>query len=173
MASTFTLTHAFPDITVADFERHLNHPELIEMLKGMPAFRSRDLVEKKDLGGGAINWRFRVVAGGNVPAAARSVINDDMLTWFEDARFAPAEHTIYWQITPIKDKVRELLESKGTWRLIPDGAGTRRVIDGLVNIKIPFVGKVAEQFLVSELKRNYDVEPEIQGRFYRMMKARG
>lgn len=172
MATTFTLTHDFPDIPVDLFERYLNHPELIAMLAGMPAFRSRDLVEKKDLGGGTVNWRFKVVAGGEIPPAARKVMSEDMLTWHEDTRFVPAEHTIYWTIVPLKDSVKDILEAKGIWKLIPSGQGTRRVIEGTINVKIPFVGKIVEQFLASELKRNYDVEPEIQRRFYRTMKAR-
>ena len=68
MSTSFRLEHDFPDIPVERFEKHLNHPELIGMLGAMPAFRSRELHEKKDLPGGAINWRFKVVAGGQLPA---------------------------------------------------------------------------------------------------------
>lgn len=172
MTTTFKLEHDFPDIPVDLFERHLNHPELIAMLSGMPAFRSRDLVEKKDLGGGQVNWRFKVIAGGDIPASARKVMNEDMLTWHEDTRFVPSEHTIYWTIVPLKDKVKDILEAKGIWKLIPSGQGTRRLIEGNINVKIPLVGKVVEQFLAGELKKNYDVEPDIQRKFYRMMKER-
>ena len=38
-----------------------------------------------------------------------------------------------------------------------------------ITFKIPFVGKIVEAYLVKELKRNYDVEPEIQRRFYSEM----
>lgn len=172
MATTFTLTHDFPDISVELFERHLNHPELIAMLAGMPAFRSRDLVEKKELGGGVVNWRFKVVAGGEVPPAARKVMSEDMFTWHEDTRFVPAEHTIHWSIVPLKDSVKDILEAKGIWKLMPHGQGTRRLIEGNIHVKIPFVGKVVEQFLAAELKRNYEVEPDLQRKFYRMMKTR-
>ena len=47
--------------------------------------------------------------------------------------------------------------------------GTCRIIDGTITFKIPFVGKIAEAFIVNELKRNYDVEPRIQEDFYRSM----
>jgi hypothetical protein len=172
MTTTFRLEHDFPDIPVDLFERHLNHPELIAMLGAMPAFRSRDLVEKKDLGDGRTNWRFKVVAGGDIPASARKVVNEDMLTWHEDTRFEPREHTIHWTIVPLKDKVKGILEAHGIWKLIPSGAGTRRVIEGNINVKVPIVGKVVEQFLAAELKKNYDVEPDIQRKFYRMMRER-
>jgi hypothetical protein len=172
MATTFRLEHAFPDISVDLFERYLNHPELIAMLGDMPAFRSRDLVEKQELGGGVVNWRFKVVAGGEIPASARKVVSEDMLTWHEDTKFVPGEHTIYWTIVPLKDKVKGILEAKGIWKLIPSGEGTRRIIEGNINVKIPIVGKVVETFLAAELKKNYDVEPDIQRKFYKMMKER-
>ncbi len=170
MTTTFRLEHQFPDISLELFERHLNHPDLIKQLSAMPGFRSRDLVDRKDGPDGVIHWTFKVVAGGDIPASARKVVNDDMLTWHEVTRFVPAEHVIHWQIVPIKEKIQRILKSSGTWRLSKDGEGTRRVIDGSITIDIPFVGKVAEQFLAGELKRNYDVEPDIQRKFYRSVK---
>lgn len=177
MATTFRLEHDFPDIPIELFEKYLNHPELIAMLGAMPAFRSRDLVEKKDLGGGTTGWRFKVVAGGAIPPAARRVVSEDMLTWHEDTRFVPAEHTIYWSIVPLSAKFREILDAKGIWKLTPHsyGAkmGTRRVIEGTISVKMTLVGKIVESFLAEELKKNYDVEPDIQRRFYRDIQAKG
>ena len=130
------------------------------------------MVATEEEGNGGIQWHFRVVAGGDIPASARKVVNEDMLTWNEVTRFEPKEHTIHWKIVPLKDKIKDILNSYGTWKLIPEGQGTRRIIDGFIEVKIPFVGKVAETFLAGELKRNYDVEPDLQRKFYRMMKER-
>lgn len=171
MTSTFRLEHDFPDIPVDLFEKWLNDPELIKMLAGMPAFRSRDLVDKKDLGGGTVEWKFKVVAGGDIPASARRVVSEDMLTWHEDTKFVPAEHTIYWKITPLKEKFRDVFSGHGIWKLIPQGQGTRRIIEGEITVKMAIVGKIVEQFIVNELKKNYDVEPDIQRKFYRSKKA--
>jgi hypothetical protein len=171
MATTFRLEHEFPDIPVEVFEEHLNHPDLIKMLDKMPAFRSRDLVDKKENGDGSTTWRFKVVAGGDVPSSVRKVMSEDMLTWHEDTRFVPAEHTIYWTIVPLAAKAQSLLESKGIWKLIPNGKGTKRVIEGQITVKVPLVGRVVEQYLANELKRNYDVEPDIQRQFYRAKMA--
>jgi hypothetical protein len=96
-----------------------------------------------------------------------------MLTWHEDTRFVPKDHTIYWTITPLNPRARELLSSSGTWRLIPKGEGTQRIIDGEVVVKVPLVGRAVEAYLVGELKKNYEVEPDIQRAFYRKMKAAG
>ena len=170
MTTSFRLEHQFPDIPIELFEQHLNHPELIEMLDAMPAFRSRDLVDKEDLGNGRTRWRFKVVAGGEIPPAARKVMSEEMLTWWEDTTFVPEEHCIYWTIVPVK--MQSKFECKGTWKLTPSGEGTRRVIDGELTVKVPLVGKVVETFIVGELKRNYDVEPDVQRKFYKMMKER-
>jgi hypothetical protein len=172
MATTFRLEHDFSDIPIELFEKHLNHPELIAMLKDMPGFKSRDLVDKKEVGGGVIEWRFKVVAGGDVPASAKKVISDDMLTWHEETRFVPAEHTIHWKIVLLKEKMRSVVNAGGTWKLVPSGAGTKRIIDGTIDVKIPLVGKVAEAFFANEIKRSYEVEPDIQRKFYRAMKER-
>ncbi len=171
MSTTFKLEHSFPDIPVEVFEKHLNDPELIGMLDKMPAFRSRDLVSKTENGDGSTTWRFKVVAGGDLPASARRVVSEEMLTWHEDTKFVPNDHTIYWTIVPLAAKAAGMLESKGIWKLIPDGKGTRRLIEGTINVKVPFVGKVVEQFLASELKKNYDVEPDIQRAFYKKKMA--
>jgi hypothetical protein len=147
----------------------------------MPAFRSRDLVEKTDLGGGVIGWRFKVVAGGSIPGAARRVLSEADLTWHEDTRFVPSEHTIYWSIIPLTPRFRAMLDANGSWKLTPHSfadkvgakTGTRRVIEGNIHVKVPLVGKIAESFLAEELKRNYVVEPDIQRAFYRDMLAKG
>ena len=173
MATTFKLEHEFPEISVEVFEKWLNDPQLIKMLDKMPAFRSRDLVDKKDGGDGSTTWRFKVVAGGDVPSSVRKVLSEEMLTWHEDTRFVPAEHTIYWTIVPLAAKAKELLESKGIWKLVPQGKGTRRFIEGTITVKVPLIGKVVEQYLASELKRNYDVEPDIQRTFYRQKMKEG
>lgn len=172
MTTTFRIENEFPDVPIEVFEKHLNHPELIEMLKAMPAFRSRDLVERKDLPGGETLWRFKVVAGGEIPGPARKVLSEDMLAWYENTRWVPAEHVIHWSIELLAQKLKDSIESKGTWRLEKKGGGTRRVIDGAVTVKMPLVGKIVEQFLVGELKKNYQVEPDIQRRFYRSMMQR-
>lgn len=170
MTTSFKLEHDFSDISIDVFERYLNHPELIEMCAAIPAFRSRELVEEQDLGGGKKRWRFKVVAGGDIPATARKVLTEEMLTWYEDTRFEPSEHTIHFTIEPIKWAGK--FDCHGTWRLIPRGEGTHRVIEGTLSIPLPLVGRVAESVIVNELKKNYEVESEVQRKFYRRMLQR-
>jgi len=170
MTTHFKLEHDFPKISLELFETHLNHPNLNKMLAKMPAFRSRELVEQQTLKNGEILWKFKVVAGGDVPPAVQRILSADMFTWWENSRFVPDEHCIYWEIEPLVGKGK--FEGKGTWQLFEEADGTSRVIEGEVSVKIPLIGKVAEAFIVNELKRNFEVEPEIQLAFYKKMKPK-
>ena len=169
MTSKFRLEHFFRGVTIEDFENHLNHPQLIERLAAMPAFRSRDLIDKSDGANGKVTWRFKVVAGGEIPPAARKVLSEEMLTWVEPSTFDPTTHSIAWSIDPMvmKDK----FQRSGTWQLVGENGGTKRIIEGSISIKFPFVGKVAEAFIINELKKNYAVEPQIHQDFFDSLKA--
>ncbi len=170
MTSKFRLEHLFRGVTIEDFENHLNHPELIERLAAMPAFRSRELIDKSDGENGKVTWRFKVVAGGEIPPAAQKVLSEEMLTWVETSTFDPQTHSIAWSIDPMvmKDK----FSGSGTWQLLSEAGGTKRIIEGNITIKFPFVGKIAEAFIINELKRNYTVEPQIHQDFFDSLKDR-
>lgn len=164
MATKFVLEHSFPNIAVSLFEKYLNHPDLNEKMAEMPAFRSRSLEEKKELENGEIIWRFKVVAGGTVPPAIQKILSEEMFAWWEESHFFPAEHCIRWSISPFHKQIS--FSGQGVWRLQSEKKGTKRTIEGEILVNIPFVGKIVENYLVSELKRNYEVEPEIQKKFY-------
>lgn len=168
MATPFRLEHDFPEISLTKFEKYLNHPDLNRALAGMPSFRSRDLLEEQQLASGDVLWKFKVVAGGELPPAIAKLVSPDMMTWIETSHFKKDEHCIEFHIEPIKGK--DKFEGGGTWRMIKDGKGTKRIIEGTFNVKVPFVGKVFESFLVAELKKNYEIEPELQRQFYQSMK---
>ena len=168
MATPFRLEHVFPEISVDLFEKYLNHPELNKMLAKMPSFRSRDLVEEKKDSSGEIVWKFKVVAGGEIPPAVSKVLSPDMFSWWENSKFLPKEHAIHFSIEPIAANGK--FAGNGQWKLSKNGKGTKRVIEGEMSVKIPFLGKIVETFLVNELKKNYEVEPQIQAQFYEKMK---
>lgn len=168
MATKFSLEHDFPTISVPTFEKYLNHPQLNEKLAGMPAFRSRVLEEKIEQSNGEIIWRFKVVAGGNLPPTIQKILSEEMFAWWEESHFYPEEHCIRWSISPLFKQVS--FSGAGIWRLEKEGKGTRRVIEGEISVKVPFVGKLVENYLISELKRNYEVEPRLQTEFYSSLK---
>ncbi len=170
MTTPFKLEHEFPSVPLDVFEKYLNHPELNTMLAHMPSFKSRELVESQTLGNGEQHWVFKVTAGGELPPAISKLASPELFTWLEKSRFVPKEHAVYFTIEPIKAQGK--FESSGKWTHTKLKNGTRRTLEGEMSVKIPFVGKIVETFLLGEFKRNYEVEPDIQARFYaKMMRA--
>lgn len=167
MTTPFRLEHDFPGISLTKFEKYLNHPKLNDMMKDMPAFRSRELIEEQRAANGEILWKFKVVAGGEIPPAVTSVVSPDMFSWIETSRFVPEEHCIHFNIEPLiaKDKFK----GAGRWILKGEKKGTKRIIEGEITFKAMLIGKIVEGFMVKELNRNYEVEPDIQRRFYSEM----
>lgn len=165
MTTSYQLEHEFPAVPIDVFEKYLNHPDLNILLAKMPSFKSRELVESKTLPNGEQHWCFKVVAGGEVPPAISKLVSPDTFTWLEKSRFVPKEHAVYFSIEPIFAKGK--FESSGKWTYRTHKKGTVRVLEGEMSVKIPFVGKMIESFLLKELNRNYEVEPEIQAKFYK------
>lgn len=171
MTTSFKLEHDFPSVPLDVFEKYLNHPELNEMLATMPSFKSRELVESQTLPNGEQHWVFKVTAGGEMPPAIAKIASPDLFTWLEKSRFVPKEHALYFNIEPLKAASK--FESSGKWTHMKHKNGTRRTLECDVTVKIPFVGKIVETFLLGEFKRNYEVEPDIQTRFYaKIMRAK-
>lgn len=164
MTTSYKLEHEFPEIPFEVFEKHLNHPELNKMLAKMPSFKSRDLIDSKTLKNGEQHWCFKVVAGGELPPAISKIVSPDTFTWLEKSRFVPKEHAVYFEIEPLAAKGK--FESAGKWSHKKHNHGTLRVLEGEMTVKIPFVGKMVENFLLNEFKRNYEIEPGIQKEFY-------
>lgn len=174
MGTPFRYEHDFPDVPLDVFERYLNHPELSVMLSTLPGFKSRELVETKDLGNGEKIWRFKLVIASQLPSALEKAVPLELFTLWEENHYFPKEKTIRWKYEPMSAKVREKLTCIGTWKhtATADGKSTRRVIEGDLKINIMFVGGLAEKFVVGELSKNYEVEPALQRKFYLEMMKR-
>lgn len=171
MTTSFKLEHEFPSVPLEIFEQYLNHPELNTLLAKMPSFKSRELIEAQTLKNGEQHWCFKVTAGGDLPPAISKIVSPETFTWLEKSRFVPKEHAIYFSIEPTM--VKGKFESNGKWTHLKQKNGTLRVLEGDMTVKIPFVGKIVENFLLNEFKRNYEVEPGIQTKFYeKMMKSK-
>ncbi|HXW53042.1 MAG TPA: DUF2505 family protein [Myxococcota bacterium] len=163
MSTTFKLEHDFPDISLSKFIAHLNDPQLNKMLETGLSFDERKMVKRKELPSG-VEWQFHVRKHGELPAAIKRIIKSDGFSWQEKSCFVRAENRVYWEISSDSSLLR--FHGEGVWVLSPLGQGCKRIIEGKINVDIPLVGKMVETFIVSELKKTYEIEPSIQARFY-------
>lgn len=164
MASTFSLEHEFLDISLEKFEKYLNDDKLNQMLEKSLGFKERKLIETDKSTNGEIVWVFSVKKQGQIPSALSKFIPDGAIAWQEKSRFVPGEHCVYWEITPKMSGLK--FHGEGTWQLYKEKKGCRRVIEGKVSVEIPFVGKMVESLIVGELKKTYELEPDVQKDFY-------
>jgi hypothetical protein len=165
MTTSFTIENTFPSISLEKFVAHLNDPKLNSLLEKELSFDERTMTQRIESNNGNLEWHFLVRKKGELPTAIKKIIPGDGLAWHEVSRFVAKENCIYWEIKPESKLVK--FHGEGTWQLSKSGKGCKRIIEGKVSVEIPFVGKVVESFIVSELKSTYEVEPKIQEKFYR------
>ena len=159
MTTTFKFEHHFKGISRAHFEAHLNDPKLNQLLEEQLAFDERRLVDSTKKKDQSITWHFHVSASGDFPKPIKSILKADKLSWDEISTFKPEEHCVYWEITPHVKTFK--FKGQGVWRFIDEPTGCRRIMEGSVSVAIPLVGKLAESFIIGELTKNYEIEPEI------------
>jgi hypothetical protein len=167
MTTSYRIEHEFPSVPLDIFVQNLNHAELNKMLTALPSFKSRELIEEQELENGEKQWCFLVSAAGDLPPAVSAIASPDLFKWHEKSHYVPKEKTLHFKIEPLSGSSK--FEGSGRFIYSKLKNGTKRVLEGEMNVKIPFVGKIVESFLVNELKKNYEVEPGVQSKFYAKM----
>ncbi len=89
-----------------------------------------------------------------LPTAAAKVLGTDRLTYEQENHFDPATQTLRWKVIPVvmADKIR----AEGTATTRPTPAGCERTIEGIIEVKIPFLGGKIEQAIVDEVLKSYE-----------------
>lgn len=157
----FEIVHEF-DIPLDALELAVISPSLCQKLATrLPNVES---VEQKEhlLGEARLDrtWSYR--ANVKVPAFARSYITPEMMAWEERTTYDIKRHTSDWTITPnVKPAWQKYFMARGRYTLASIGSGrTRRTVSGSVELRVRVVQKVAEKFIVSEMKKSFDAEAE-------------
>lgn len=134
---------------------------LVELVPFLPnvrgiSVRSRD--EQPPVVSLVNEWR----GGGDVPAAARAVLSEKMLSWTDYARWDESEWTCRWRIEA--HSFTDAIRAEGVNRFEERPGGCALVIDGDLAIdgrKLPVprllastVASAAEKFLVAVIRPN-------------------
>ncbi len=164
MTTTFSLEHDFPSISLEKFIAYLNDPKLNSLLEKELDFHERTLIKRLENKNGDVEWHFLVRKKGELPKALKKIISEQSLAWIEKSRYVAQEKCIYWEINPESQLLK--FHGEGVWQLSKRGKGCKRIIEGRIEVNIPLVGKIAEAFIVNELKNTYEKEPFIQEKFY-------
>lgn len=136
--------------------------DILKVLQYLPNVRNIEVKSRKEEGP-----RVELVniwhGGGDIPAAARAVINENMLTWTDYASWNSDAWTCEWRIET--HSFTEAVDCRGTNRFLEVERGTRIEIRGDIRIDAKKVrgvpgflaGKVAsavEMFLAQKIRPN-------------------
>jgi len=158
----FEIIHEFP-YPMDLFERYINDPRLLEMARGLPHLDERKLLDHwTSEDGRTAGWKFEVWAVSDVPRAARKVMGDKA-GWIEQTEYDFDQHRMTFSTKPFifPDKVT----CTGTYALLPSAGGFRREIIGDLEVRVRLAGKLAEKFIVKNLKETYEAEFQIYLKF--------
>jgi hypothetical protein len=101
--------------------------DLLDLVEFMPTIRRVEIRSREEHGPTVkmVNVWF---GGSEIPAPARVVMTDSLLSWTEHADWNEADFTCDWRIET--HSFREAVECRGKNRFIADGASTQLEIRG-------------------------------------------
>lgn len=105
-------------------------------------------------------WSYR--ANIRLPDFAKAYVTPEMMAWDERSVYDIKRHTADWTITPhLKPEWRKYFDAKGTYELKElDSGRTKRIISGIIDLRVPVLRQVAEKLIVGEVKKTFDAEAE-------------
>jgi hypothetical protein len=136
--------------------------KLVELVEFMPNIR-RIEVRSREETGSITRFVNEWQAGGDIPAAARVVLSESMLSWTDHASWDERDFTCAWRIET--HSFREAVSCSGKNRFIEQGGETRLEIRGELSIDVSrikgvpkFLGKsvskTVTEFLIKKVTPN-------------------
>jgi hypothetical protein len=150
----------FTGVTPARFLEIYLSEDFNNQVAPISGLKTRKLVDEKSNADGTRERRVRMEPAVTLPGPIQKVV--DGLAGGSGAVISYDEVSI---VDTAKGEVRFRIDSRandrakfeGTIRIIPDGDGVRRVIDGVIEVKAPLgLGGLIERFIESETKKGYE-----------------
>ena len=136
-------------------------PEFYPYLHNLPKIGAPEVLDRRDEGGQVLMW-VRYLFRGDLPVAARWVLDPSKLTWIEAARYDFESLTAWTQLLP--DNYADKMTCSATVVFSRDPGPQRkstRTIDGDLKVSMPLVGGKVEHAIVSGLREHMTDERPI------------
>ena len=153
----FTIEQRFPGPLGAVEAAYLD-PHFLEEMGRLPKLgrpRLLDQTEEGDTVGRRIHYTF----AGDLSPAVTAVVDPDKLSWVEESTLDRRTHRTTFRIVP--DHYGRRLACSGTFVLLPDANGTRRVTEGDIEVRFALVGGRVERAIVSGLQEHAGLEEKV------------
>jgi hypothetical protein len=131
-------------------------PAFYEALEVMPNLGQPEVLGRTEADG-RVDLRVRYAFTGDLPSAARRVLDPSKLTWVVESRVDVGTHHTDFRMLP--DHYANRLECHGTYDLVPEGDhATVQRMEGDLIVHYPVVGRLAERGIVLGLKEHMGQE---------------
>jgi hypothetical protein len=139
-------------------------PQFIAATVDLPKVGGAELLDQRR-DGTTVHQRIRYHFTGELSRAVTKMIDPSRLSWVEESEHDLAAHRSEHRILP--DHYADRLQASYSARLEPDGddSRTRRVVSGMVKVRMPLVGGRVEKAIVSGLEEYATAEAELLGRW--------
>jgi hypothetical protein len=146
--------------TLEQVEAATIDPAFVERLAELPDLGNPRLLDQREEGP-LVHQRVRYAFVGDLSPAVTRFVDPARLTWVEASTLDRRTHATDFEIQP--DHYAGRLTCRGRFRLAEDGPATRRTAEGDLTVHIPFVGRKAEQAIISGLTEHARLEADILG----------
>jgi hypothetical protein len=96
----------------------------------------------------------RVEPSRELPAPVAKLLGGGSFSYVEEVDYDVATRSLRWRTVP--SIAPEKVESSGTVQFIADGAGTKRLLRGDINVKVFGLGGIIEKFVVGDVEKSYE-----------------
>lgn len=123
--------------------------DLYPTLVGLPKLGGIEVIDRQADGPTArLRIRFRFT--GHLPSAVTTVIDPDKLTWIQETQHDLEAGTTTFRLVP--DHYPDRLKASGTFRIEADGDGSRRLVEGELEVRALLVAGRVEAAIVGGLR---------------------
>ena len=126
-------------------------PSFYETLGEMPNINAPELLLMEEVGD-RFHLRFRYAFSGDLPSAARRVLDPARMTWIHEETIFPSEHRSEFEMIP--EYYKGKMVCSGGYRLEEIGGETNQRLEGDLIIRYPLVGRLVEMAILSGLRQN-------------------
>jgi Protein of unknown function (DUF2505) len=112
-----------------------------------------ELLEDSEKDGARVR-RLKVTGKKPLPGFAQAALGVERLSYEQIETTVPGMTKLRWKVIP--QKMADRVRAEGTYELVADALGSARVIEGVIEVRIPLVGGRIEKALAEELQRSYD-----------------
>jgi hypothetical protein len=137
--------------------------DILKVVPYMTNVQSIEVRSRKDAGP-LVEFVNEWKGGGEIPAAARAVLSEAMLSWTDYATWNADQHTCDWRI--VTHAMTEALKCVGQNRFVEESPGVTRLeirgkfdvdaskIRGVPRLLAGPIGRTVEEFMVSKIQSN-------------------